>query len=93
MLLGGRALPFAGRVCLDLVMLDVTELPHVREGDEVTIIGEQGGVGQTAEDLAEAAGTINYEIVPGIRRRVPRRYHEGGRVIATRTVLGGYVRM
>jgi alanine racemase len=92
-LLGGRPLPFAGRVCMDLVMLDVTELPHVREGDEVTIIGEQGGVSQSAEDLAEAVGTINYEIVTGIRRRVPRRYHEGGRVIATRTVLGGYVRM
>jgi alanine racemase len=92
-LLGGRALPFAGRICMDLVMLDVTELPHVREGDEVTIIGDQGAARQSAEDLAEAAGTINYEIVTGIRRRVPRRYHERGRVVATRTVLGGYVRM
>jgi alanine racemase len=91
-LLGGRALPFAGRICMDLVMLDVTDLPETREGDEVTIIGTQGPARQTADDLAEAAGTINYEIVTGIRRRVPRRYTQGGRVVATRTVLDGYVR-
>jgi len=91
LLVGGRALPFAGRICMDLVMLDVTELPAVREGDEVTIIGRQSDVQQTADDLAEAAGTINYEILTGIRRRVPRRYRRGGRVVATRTVLGGYV--
>lgn len=91
-LLGGRHLPFAGRVCMDLVMLDVTDLPATREGDEVVMIGTQDGVRQTAEDLAKAAGTINYEIVTGIRRRVPRRYHRGGRLVATRTLAGGYQR-
>ena len=91
-LLGGRHLPFAGRVCMDLVMLDVTDLPATREGDEVVMIGTQDGVRQTAEDLAKAAGTINYEIVTGIRRRVPRRYHRSGRLVATRTLAGGYQR-
>jgi len=91
LLVGGRALPFAGRICMDLVMLDVTDLPQVHEGDEVTIIGRQGDAAQTADDLADAAGTINYEIVTGIRRRVPRRYRRSGRIVATRTVLGGYV--
>lgn len=90
-LLRGRALPLAGRVCMDLVMLDVTDLPDCREGDEVVLIGRQGAAAQSAELLAAAAGTINYEIVTGIRRRVPRRYHQGGRLVASRTLAGGYV--
>lgn len=93
MLIGGRALAFAGRVCMDLVMLDVTDLPYVKDGDEVVIIGGQSGARQTADDLALAAGTINYEIVTQIRRRVPRRYHRGGRAVATRTLAEGYVRI
>ena len=92
-LLGGRSLPFAGRVCMDLVMLDVTELPATREGDEVVVIGAQGTARQTADELASAAGTISYEIVVGIRRRVPRRYHRGGRVVAVRTLADGYRRL
>ncbi|MGH2490881.1 MAG: alanine racemase, partial [Candidatus Limnocylindria bacterium] len=93
LLIGGRALPFAGRVCMDLVMLDVTDLAATREGDEVVVIGSQDGVRQTAEDLATAADTINFEIVVGIRRRVPRRYHRGGRVVAVRTLADGYRRL
>jgi alanine racemase len=92
-LVGGKALPFAGRVCMDLVMLDVTDLPAVREGDEVVVIGTQDGATQTVEDLAAAADTINFEIVVGIRRRVPRRYHRGGRVVAQRTLADGYRRL
>lgn len=92
-LVGGRALPFAGRVAMDLVMLDVTELPRAKEGDEVVVIGTQAGARQTADDLAEAAGTISYEIVTGIRRRVPRRYLRGGRVVAVRTLADGYRRL
>lgn len=92
-LVGGSALPFAGRVCMDLVMLDVTDLSATREGDEVVIIGAQGGARQTADEVAAAAGTISYEIVVGIRRRVPRRYHRGGRIVATRTLADGYRRL
>lgn len=92
-LVGGQAVGFAGRVCMDLVMVDVTDLPHTREGDEVVIIGAQKDQSQTADDLAAADGTINYVIVTQIRRRVPRRYHRGGRVVATRNLLDGYVRM
>ncbi len=93
LILGGRALPFAGRICMDLVMLDVTDLPATRVGDEVVVIGRQGEAAQSAETLAAAAGTINYEIVTGIRRRVPRRYHRAGRVVAQRTLVDGYVRL
>ena len=92
-LVGGRALPFAGRIAMDLVMLDVTDLPATREGDEVVMIGAQDGGRQTADDLAAAAGTISYEIVVGIRRRVPRRYLRDGRVVALRTLADGYRRL
>ena len=92
LIVGGRALPFAGRICMDLVMLDVTDMA-VSEGDEVVVIGRQGDAAQTAEALAAAAGTINYEIVTGIRRRVPRRYQRAGEVVAQRTLLDGYVRL
>jgi alanine racemase len=93
LLVGGQALPFAGRVCMDLVMLDVTDLSGVREGTEVVMIGAQGNARQTADDLADAAGTISYEIVTGIRRRVPRRYQRGGRTVAVRTLADGYRRL
>src|SRR5256714_4109300 len=89
-LVRGRRVPVAGRICIDLVMLDVTDIDGAREGDDVVLIGAQGGANQTAEDLAEACGTINYEIVTGIRRRVPRRYFRGGHVVATRTLTEGY---
>jgi alanine racemase len=71
-------------------MLDVTDVADAREGDEVVLIGAQGGARQTAEDLADACGTINYEIVTNIRRRVPRRYFRGGKIIAARTLAEGY---
>ena len=89
-LVRGRRVGFAGRICMDLVMLDVTEIPDAREGDEVVLIGAQAGAKQTAEDLAEACGTISYEIITGIRRRVPRRYFRGGKIVATRTLAEGY---
>jgi alanine racemase len=89
-LLRGHRVGFAGRICMDLVMLDVTEIDGAREGDEVILIGAQAGAKQSAEDLAEACGTINYEIVTGIRGRVPRRYFRGGKIIATRTLAEGY---
>ncbi|MEK6208382.1 MAG: alanine racemase [Chloroflexota bacterium] len=89
-LLRGHPVRFAGRICMDLVMLDVTGVDGAREGDEVVLIGAQAGAKQTAEELADACGTINYEIVTGIRRRVPRRYFRGGKVFATRTLAEGY---
>ena len=91
-LIGGTALPFAGRISMDLVTIDVTGLPEVREGDEVVIVGSQGRAAQTVDDLAAAAGTISHEIVTGIRRRVPRCYHRGGKIVAQRTLVDGYVR-
>jgi alanine racemase len=89
-LLRGHRVPFAGRICMDLVTLDVSDIDGVREGDEIVLIGTQAAAQQTAEALAEACGTINYEIVTGIRRRVPRRYFRGGKIVATQTLAEGY---
>ena len=89
-LIRGRHVRFAGRVCMDLVMLDVTDVEGAREGDEIVIIGHQAGAAQSAVDLAAACGTISHEILTGIRRRVPRRYFRGGKLVATRTLAEGY---
>jgi alanine racemase len=71
-LVRGRRAPVVGRVCMDQTMIDVTAIPDVRQGDEVVLIGEQGGERITAEDVAERLGTINYEVVSEILARVPR---------------------
>ena len=72
-LVQGRRVPIVGRVCMDQTMIDVTALPDVRQGDEVVLIGAQGDDRITAEEVAERLGTINYEVVAGIRARVPRK--------------------
>jgi alanine racemase len=69
-----KYVPVAGRISMDWTTLDVTDVPEITIGDEVTLIGEQGGCRVLAEDLAQATGTISYEITCGINRRVPRVY-------------------
>ncbi|HEV2011664.1 MAG TPA: alanine racemase [Candidatus Limnocylindria bacterium] len=92
LLVHGVAVPIVGRVAMDQVMLDVSEVGDVNAGDEVVVIGTQQGATVTADDLARASGTINYEVVTSIKPRVPRRYLRGGRVVATKTLADGYVR-
>ncbi len=92
LLVHGTAVPIVGRVAMDHVMLDVTDIGDVKAGDAVVVIGTQQGATLTADDLARAWGTINYEVVTSIKPRVPRRYLRGGRVVATKTLADGYVR-
>jgi alanine racemase len=92
LLVHGTAVPIVGRVAMDHVMLDVTDIGDVKAGDEVVVIGTQQGATLTADDLASAWGTNNYEVVTSIKPRVPRRYLRGGRVVATKTLADGYVR-
>ena len=70
----GRRAPQVGRICMDMCMLDVTDLPEVRVGDVATVFGDGKNGGPTAEELAEKAGTIPYEFTCGISLRVPRVY-------------------
>lgn len=72
----GRIVPVVGRVCMDQVMVRLDALPEARRDDEVVLIGEQGGAAITADDLARAWGTINYDVTSGIMARVPRVYRE-----------------
>jgi len=71
-LVRGRRAPIAGVVNMDMAMIDVTDIPGVKEGDEVVLIGAQGAERISADDVAERLGTINYEVVTQILPRVPR---------------------
>lgn len=73
-LVRGRSAPVVGRICMDMCMVDVTEVSGVTEGDDVVLIGSQGGGRITAEDIAAKSGTIPYEVLCGIGSRVPRIY-------------------
>ncbi len=72
-LLNGRRYPLAGTITMDQIVVDVGDDP-VEIGDEVVLIGTQGGETITADDWARAVGTISYEILCGVGPRVPRRY-------------------
>ena len=74
MLVGGRRAPIVGRVCMDLIMLDLGPDARAAAGDEVVIIGRQGDAEISADEIAEALGTINYEVVFTNITRVPRLY-------------------
>ncbi len=76
-LIGGEYAPIIGRVCMDQFMVDVTHIPNVKQGDEVVLVGVQGDKRISVEEVADLAGSFNYEFVCGINKRVPRVY-EGG---------------
>jgi len=72
-LVHGQLAPIAGAICMDQCMIDVTDIPGVAPGDHVTLLGNKTE-GICADDLADIVGTISYEIVCGIGKRVPRVY-------------------
>ena len=78
MLVRGKKVPVTGRVCMDLTMLDVGRVPLVKEGDEVVVFGEQGAEAILVDELAEQLGTIHYEVLCNVGKRVPRFYLQSG---------------
>jgi len=72
-LIRGKRIPIVGRVCMDMCMVDITSLPDVKVGEEVVLIGSQGKENITADEIAKLIGTISYEVVCGISKRVPRK--------------------
>jgi alanine racemase len=72
LLVRGQRAPLVGRVSMDQIVLDVTEIPGVEPGDELVILGAQGAESITAFDHADAAGTIPWEVFTRIAARVPR---------------------
>jgi len=83
----GKRVPVVGNVCMDLTMLDVTDVPGVAIGDHVTLLGTSEGDTITANDIARRAGTIPYEIICRVSPRVPRVYLRGGRVTRVKSLL------
>jgi alanine racemase len=88
MLVGGRRAPVVGRVSMDQLTLDVTDIPDAREGDPVVVVGRQGSEQITFDDLAALAETISYELLTHLGKRLPRVYLRGGEVTAVTTLLG-----
>lgn len=76
-LIGGVRCPIVGNIAMDLTTVDVSGVSGVAIGDEVLLLGEQGGSVLDARDLAVAAGTIPYEVLTNVSRRVPRVYLNG----------------
>lgn len=79
-LIRGQYAPIVGRVCMDQLMVDVTDIHDVELLDDVTLMGEDKGKTISAEELGDNAGSFNYELVCGISRRVPRVIYENGRI-------------
>ncbi|RKN84979.1 alanine racemase [Paenibacillus ginsengarvi] len=75
-LVRGKRAPYAGRVCMDQLMLDVTDVPDVQPGDEAHLLGCSENECVSADDIASWLGTINYEVVCAVGSRVPRTYTE-----------------
>lgn len=73
-LINGKSVPVTGRICMDQFMIDVTDIPDVKKGDKVILLGKSGEEVITAEELSEPAGSFNYEFVCGVGKRVPRKY-------------------
>lgn len=73
-IVGGKYANVIGKVCMDLMVIDVTDIPGVKAGDTVTVLGKDGELEVTAEEIAQKAGTINYEIICSFKNRVKRIY-------------------
>ncbi|MFQ5881276.1 MAG: alanine racemase [Candidatus Methylomirabilales bacterium] len=80
-LIQGQRVPVIGQVCMDMIMVDVTKLGGVREGEEVVLIGRQGAETLWADEWAARLGTITYEVLCNISKRVPRTYLWHGKII------------
>ena len=80
-LIRGKKAPILGRVCMDQMMVDVTDIPNVTVGDRVVLVGRDGEHTITVEEISAAADTFNYEFICGISRRVPRFYRQKGKIV------------
>ena len=80
-LIHGKKAPILGRICMDQMMVDVSDIPEAKLNDRVVLVGRSGDLEITMEEIAAAADSFNYEMVCGISRRVPRLYCRDGQVI------------
>lgn len=80
-LIRGRKAPILGRICMDQMMVDVTDIPEAQLNDRVVLVGTDGSETITMEAISAAADSFNYEFVCGISRRVPRIYVRDGKTV------------
>jgi alanine racemase len=85
-LIRGHKVPIIGRVTMDVTMVDIDGIPDADVGDEVVLFGRQGEAEITVDEVAEREGTINYEVICGIGKRVARVYVRRGETIGLRTL-------
>ena len=81
-LIRGKKAPILGRICMDQMMVDVTDIPGVQVMDEVTLVGCDGDETITVEQIAEVAHSFHYEFFCGVPRRVPRLYIRDGKIVS-----------
>lgn len=86
-LIHGKKAPICGRICMDQFMVDVTEIPDVNVGDEVTLIGQDGDEEITMDELGALSGRFNYEFACDLGRRIPRIYEKNGQIVAEHSFL------
>jgi alanine racemase len=89
-LIHGQNAPILGRVCMDQFMVDVTSIPHVAQGDLVTLVGRDGEEYISIEEVADMAYSFNYEFVCDVGKRVPRVYYRHGQKVATKDYYPDY---
>lgn len=87
-LIHGKAARILGRVCMDQMMVDVTDIENVRFGDEVTLIGYNGNAHLRAEVLGELSDRFNYELVCDLSKRIPREYYRHGEIVEQTDYFG-----
>lgn len=87
-IINGQLAPVIGTICMDQCMVDITDIKgDIKVGDEVILMGKKDGIKLDADDIAEAIGTISYEIVCMITKRVPRVYIKDGEVVKVRNYV------
>ena len=86
-IVNGEFAPVVGRICMDQCMIDVTHIPNVQIGDEVILMGEENGLKITAEEIAKDIGTISYEVICMISKRVPRVYLKDNEILKIRNYV------
>lgn len=90
MLIRGNRANIVGNVCMDQLMLDVSDIPDVCEGDVVTVVGSENGESVSFDELAQMVGTISYELMCMVSRRVPRVYVKDGETVEVVNYIKGY---
>ncbi len=82
-LIRGQKAPIVGRVCMDQMMVDVTDIVGIQRNDSVTLIGLDGNESISVEEIAQLASTFNYEFVCDLNKRIPRNYYANGKYVGS----------